>query len=398
MAFNNDQWQEAVVSLGNTGAAPPDTSTSGTVTTNNDAVTITLPGGQSTALIQITGTFVGTLNFEASPDGGTTYYSVQASIVGGSTLATTATAVGAWRCNISGFTNFRVRFSPVTSGTATIVIRLSAGVHNVFINNASALGQAVMANSSPVVLASDQTDIAQKAAWKEIAGQSAGSVTSTSTPIITAFDCSAYRTWSFQMTGTWTMTLQVQFSNDNANFSVGAAFTFQGNLGTPGSSISANGLYNGDILGRYMRIIPTAWTSNASGVGTLELFASPMHHPAVFASAQSPFTVQPGNTQNTTPWLNQGPTTNATATANAGTGKAIKASAGALWSAAVTATGTAATTLYDNASAASGTALLTIPANAAVGSLYSFPGGAPAANGIYADQVANAPSITVYYR
>lgn len=136
--------------------AGSDTSATGTVVSNNDATSITLPGGLCTALVQILGTFVGTLNFEASPDSGTTWYALQGNQIGTSTVATTATSIGAWRFNIAGFTNFRVRFSPVTSGSAAITIRISEQPYEVFMMNASPLGQAVMANSSPVVLASDE--------------------------------------------------------------------------------------------------------------------------------------------------------------------------------------------------------------------------------------------------
>src|SRR5437868_30292 len=104
--------------------AGTDTSTSGTVQNTNDATSITLPGGLCTALVQILGTFVGTLNFEASPDSGTTWYAIQGNQVGTSTIATTATGTSAWRFNIAGFTNFRVRLSPVTSGSANITIRV----------------------------------------------------------------------------------------------------------------------------------------------------------------------------------------------------------------------------------------------------------------------------------
>ena len=119
-------------------------------------VTLAIPGGLATALVQILGTFVGTLNFEASPDNGTTWYAIQGNLVGGSTLGTTATGPGAWRFNIAGFTTMRVRLSPVTSGSASITLRVSREPYNVFLTNASPLGQTVMANSAPVVLASDE--------------------------------------------------------------------------------------------------------------------------------------------------------------------------------------------------------------------------------------------------
>src|SRR2546423_1729423 len=136
--------------------AGSDTSTMGVVQNNNDAVTLAIPGGLATALVQILGTFVGTLNFEASPDNGTTWYAIQGNLVGGSTLGTTATGPGAWRFNIAGFTTMRVRLSPVTSGSASITLRVSREPYNVFLTNASPLGQTVMATSAPVVLASDE--------------------------------------------------------------------------------------------------------------------------------------------------------------------------------------------------------------------------------------------------
>lgn len=145
-------------SLGNlrVSGAGSDTGTSGVVQNNNDAVTLAIAGGVATALVQIAGSFVGTLNFEVSPDNGTTWYTLQGNQVGGSTLGTTATGPGAWRFNIAGFTHVRVRLSPVTSGSASITLRTSREPYNVFLTNASPLGQTVMANSAPVVLPSDQ--------------------------------------------------------------------------------------------------------------------------------------------------------------------------------------------------------------------------------------------------
>ena len=105
--------------------------------------------------MQITGTFVGTLLFEASPDG-TNWYGVYGNQIN-STLALSTTTTGLWRVSVAGFTNFRVRLHPPTSGTASILIRLSSGVQSVFVNNASTLGQTTMLNSAPVVIASDQS-------------------------------------------------------------------------------------------------------------------------------------------------------------------------------------------------------------------------------------------------
>jgi hypothetical protein len=279
--------------------AGTDTSTTGLVQNANDAVSIALPGGLCTALVQILGTFVGTLNFEASPDNGTTWYALQGNAVGTSTMATTATAPGAWRFNIAGFTNFHVRLSPVTSGSATIVIRVSAEPHNVFVTNASPLGQNVMANSSPVVLASDQSNVPVKAGFLEMASLTASALNA---DLVPSTEVSAFKWFSLHVTGTWSGTLTVQGSNDNVNFT--NAFIFSvAPTGSFNANITANGIYNGPINFRYLRVHMTAYTSGTAN-GVLELYTlSPGLTPTLYTLQDGTWTVQPGNTANTTPWL-----------------------------------------------------------------------------------------------
>lgn len=89
-----------------------------------------------------------------------------------------------------------------------------------------------------------------------------------------------------------------------------------------------------------------------------------------------------------------GPTTTFAQPANTVGVVVGKNSPGRLWSATVTTTGTAGLDIYDNASAGSGTKLLSIPANAVVGTVYNFTNGAPAANGIVSNGVANCPAVT----
>lgn len=93
----------------------------------------------------------------------------------------------------------------------------------------------------------------------------------------------------------------------------------------------------------------------------------------------------------------QGPTHNATQTANTAGDNPIKASPGTLWSATVTTLGTAALSIYDNATTHTGTILLTIPASAPVGSIYQWNSGQPAANGITSNGVLNCPAVTFAY-
>jgi hypothetical protein len=76
---------------------------------------------------------------------------------------------------------------------------------------------------------------------------------------------------------------------------------------------------------------------------------------------------------------------------------AIKAAPGRVCRAVVTTAGTATDniTIYDNASAGSGTILAIIPGGTAVGTVIDIQ--MPAANGIYAVNVASGPAVTLSY-
>ena len=74
-------------------------------------------------LVTVSGTFSGTIAFEGSTDG-TNWYALLMSRAstgtGETTRALTGSTLEAWRSNIAGWTQFRVRCSAYTSGTATI--------------------------------------------------------------------------------------------------------------------------------------------------------------------------------------------------------------------------------------------------------------------------------------
>jgi hypothetical protein len=93
-------------------------------TTCPGAGCVTYPAGNLTsATIQISGTFVGTLTFQATQDG-TNYVSLGVVSVGSTTpttYVTTATTPGIFRADHAyGFRNIRVVFTAYTSGTAVI--------------------------------------------------------------------------------------------------------------------------------------------------------------------------------------------------------------------------------------------------------------------------------------
>jgi hypothetical protein len=61
-----------------------------------------------------------TINFEVSPDAGTTWLPVLGTQVGTTTTATTTTAIGSWQFNVAGYSLMRARISAYSAGTITI--------------------------------------------------------------------------------------------------------------------------------------------------------------------------------------------------------------------------------------------------------------------------------------
>lgn len=78
--------------------------------------------------LQVSGTWSGTLAFERSMDGGTTYYPASMLLhgVGGSALSS-ITANCCLRTNVGGSTNFRVRCTAYVSGTPNITLQPAYG-------------------------------------------------------------------------------------------------------------------------------------------------------------------------------------------------------------------------------------------------------------------------------
>lgn len=73
----------------------------------------------SVAIIQTSGTFVGTITYEATADG-SVFSSLTCYTIGGSSGVTTATAAAAVRCTVAGWQGVRARVSAFTSGTITV--------------------------------------------------------------------------------------------------------------------------------------------------------------------------------------------------------------------------------------------------------------------------------------
>lgn len=79
--------------------------------------------GYATAAFTVSGTFVGTITFEASNDGGTTWYALNATPINSGTAASTATAGGIYISKVAAIDLVRARVSAYTSGSITVDLR-----------------------------------------------------------------------------------------------------------------------------------------------------------------------------------------------------------------------------------------------------------------------------------
>lgn len=138
-------------------------------------------------------------------------------------------------------------------------------------------------------------------------------------------------------------------------------------------------------------------SANADTVLTLGSATSANSVPVVIASDQGAVAVTLGSANSTMIGVTSPGGTSATAIAAAATNTIVKASAGRLCRVLVTTAGTAALTFYDNATggATTGNILGYIPANAGAGSVYDFQ--FIASTGIQAPGGANTPAVTVGY-
>jgi hypothetical protein len=146
------------------------------------------------------------------------------------------------------------------------------------------------------------------AARKEVTFNVSGSGTAAST------DVSNYRWVSVHVSAIGSSpTITFQGSNDNTNFVSVALISVATTSGAPTLTASSTGIYHGSLNYRYFRLSISA-TGTTSG--TVEFFATAGHLQSngisgtVNATQSGTWTVQPGNTANTTSWnMNMAPST-----------------------------------------------------------------------------------------
>lgn len=163
-------------------------------------------------------------------------------------------------------------------------------------------------------------------------------------------------------------TVTFQSSNDNVNW-VSSGLTPSG---TFVNSSTTTGVWYGAPVGRYFRLNVTGISAGTTA-GTIEFFANPRLSQVIQASQLGTWTVQPGNTANTTPWLvtpaagtTGGYSYNHISTATTTT---VKSGAGTLHALTINTKGSASTaTIYDN-TAGSGTVIAVVDTSGATGTV-----------------------------
>jgi hypothetical protein len=110
----------------------PDSTASGALTAAAQTVVLALSGNSATS-VQISGTWVGTITFEASNDG-TVWNAINGVFSASSSPKPTATVNGLYRLTPAGVQQIRVIMTSFTSGSAAIAIRASAATGGTFAN------------------------------------------------------------------------------------------------------------------------------------------------------------------------------------------------------------------------------------------------------------------------
>ena len=395
--------------------------------------------------VNMTG-FTGTVNFEGQEDG-TNFKALNAVLVGTNTITQTAvgaatTSIALYEIPVAGLQQIQARTSGVSAGTVTVTGHAVPLPYNGKVVNANQVngpwsvsasgnfnnasvgtdGSAIPSNST-LLGASDGTNLQQllvesasqrnlrtglynganeaavdalgnqqvKGGFTEQASLSAGTLNADLVPSV---DVSAYKWFSVHITGAWVGTISFQASNDNVNFQSIIIDNISSVASLP-STATSGGIFHGMVTYRYLRVRMTSYTSGTAN-GVLELYTTPGALSVIGAIQASSWTVQPGNTANTTAWLmhpdTEGQSTTAIAAATAAN-TVVKASAGRLCRVLITATGTAEMDIFDNASTNSGTKIGAIPANPTIGQVFDLR--MPATNGITVGGSSNNPGVTI---
>ncbi len=194
-----------------------------------------------------------------------------------------------------------------------------------------------------------------------------------------------------------------QTSNDNVNWTTAPLLQSTSTNGIAVTNATSAFMFHGPLPGRYFRLNVTGISAGTTS-GVVTFFANPHTLPTagVTAAQTGTWTVQPGNTQNTTPWLTAraavayGGHSYTNITTNTTT--IVRGASATLRAVTVNTrgTGTSAVAIWDNASTATGTKVATIDATNNSG---TFEFDAACNNGIVVVTTGTTPpDVTVTWK
>lgn len=249
-----------VSTAGNLNVHDPDTSTTGTFTAVTQTVTLAV-NGRAGLGIQVTGTFVATVVFEATIDGTLWFGILGSPTIAGADVSTTS-APGAWRAGAGTYTSMRVRCTAYTSGTVNVTLVATQAGNGVYLLETGEFIDLDVTTTGSITA----TDAAVAAPG------GAGGLTS-GTPTAGSYVSSLMQGgesgFILQATGTFGGgTLWVEASNSSTNGVDGSWTTLtvrmlgNGAATVLGDSVTAAGAYRGNLAGfGYLRVRLTGATS-----------------------------------------------------------------------------------------------------------------------------------------
>src|SRR5579871_1785087 len=274
-------------------------------TTNN--VALTAPG-TGTATVQITGSWSGTLIFEATTDG-SNWFTISGVVPGTGALATTTTANGSWIVPCAGYAQIRVRCSVVGSSTATVSIEASAGCQAVSLANpAPTLADAAVGvgtaptkchvsgaqfNSTPPAPANQQTVSLQCSSSGALFVSTEGTKQSYSacsgifTPASLATDFATLAGASGKTTKVWRIKLQFVTTTANPG-AVQVALLLRTSVNSGGTSTVGNGARRNNTNNSLPGATPAFYTANPTGLGSAATFFSDVYVPIMVTNTGNP--------------------------------------------------------------------------------------------------------------
>lgn len=113
----------------------PDRTSTGTLTTVGDIVTIDVSSGYNSVGIELTGTFTGAAIAVEESVGGNRFDSMTVYTTGGSQTLTSISNAGNYQGLTASMLTFRVRLTAISSGTVNVTLRASRSVSAVMLDN-----------------------------------------------------------------------------------------------------------------------------------------------------------------------------------------------------------------------------------------------------------------------